>query len=488
MSMSTTLLRPWARLVTAALVLAAPGVLHAQTTGGIEAGVQFDFSLPGARSLGMGGAFVSLADDATAAQANPAGLIALSKPELSIEGRGWNFFSSLPSSGHAFGSPTNVGIDTVADLQFNELKDTNFSAGLISFVYPTERWAVSAYRHQFVNFTNRIQGDGPFRTSVLGVERFNPTRGEIDLDIVSYGGSAAVRLTDELSVGAGVGFYQFDINVINQAFLVRPNGVVIPPGLRQVFTGTGQQFGPADFSAANVGFQQEQIGDDTSVAFNAGFLWRNDNWSLGGAYRQGPVFEYSSRFLFGPAFASEGRTPGSEIQGATPVEFHVPDSFALGASYRVSDALRLNVEYDFVRYSELLNGDGDGRPVETTGKFTSFGNAETRFEGETLVKYLTVDDAHQLRFGGEWIVRTGPPLLAVRFGTWYDPDHRQRFENPDPTNRVLQSYEIGLPKGENEVHFAAGLGVAFSRFRIDGAFDVSPRINTFSISSVFYLK
>jgi len=36
------------------------------------------------------------------------------------------------------------------------------------------------------------------------------------------------------------------------------------------------------------------------------------------------------------------------------------------------------------------------------------------------------------------------------------------------------------------VHVAAGLGVALSRFRIDGAFDISPRINTFSISSVFY--
>jgi long-subunit fatty acid transport protein len=484
----TSLSRPSAAALALALALAAPSAVQAQTTGGIEAGVQFDFSLPGARSLGMGGAFVSLADDATAAQANPAGLVALTKPELSVEGRGWNFFSSLPSSGHAFGSPTNIGIDTVSGLRFNELKDSNFSAGLISFVYPSERWAVSAYRHQFVNFTNRISGEGPFRTSVLGVERFNPSQGQIDLDIVSYGGSAAVRLTDQFSVGAGVGLYQFDIDVVNQAFLVRPNGVVLTPAQRPLFTGTGQQFGPADFSAANVGFEQQQSGDDTAVAFNAGFLWRGDRWSLGGAYRQGPVFEYSSRFLFGPAFASEGFVPGSEIQGATPVEFHVPDSFALGGSYRVNDALRLNVEYDFVRYSELLNGDGNGRPVETTGKFTPFADAQARFEGEALVQYLTVDDAHQLRVGGEYVVKTGPPLVALRFGTWYDPDHRQRFENPDPTNRVLQSYEIGLPKGENEVHFAAGLGLAFSRFRIDGAFDLSPRINTFSISSVFYLK
>ena len=36
---------------------------------------QFSFSNPGARSLGLGGAFVALAADATAAFANPAGLV-----------------------------------------------------------------------------------------------------------------------------------------------------------------------------------------------------------------------------------------------------------------------------------------------------------------------------------------------------------------------------------------------------------------------------
>ena len=37
-------------------------------------GLQFNFGNPGARSLGMGGAFLGLADDASAAEANPAGL------------------------------------------------------------------------------------------------------------------------------------------------------------------------------------------------------------------------------------------------------------------------------------------------------------------------------------------------------------------------------------------------------------------------------
>ena len=40
----------------------------------------------GARATGMGGAFIGIADDATSASWNPAGLIQLEKPEISIVG------------------------------------------------------------------------------------------------------------------------------------------------------------------------------------------------------------------------------------------------------------------------------------------------------------------------------------------------------------------------------------------------------------------
>src|SRR4029453_506818 len=48
-------------------------------------GFQFNFNNPGARALGMGGAFVAVADDATAVVANPAGLTLLQRPEISAQ-------------------------------------------------------------------------------------------------------------------------------------------------------------------------------------------------------------------------------------------------------------------------------------------------------------------------------------------------------------------------------------------------------------------
>ena len=47
--------------------------------------LRFNFINPGGRSLGMGGAFISLANDATAAQANPAGLGFLTRTEYFAE-------------------------------------------------------------------------------------------------------------------------------------------------------------------------------------------------------------------------------------------------------------------------------------------------------------------------------------------------------------------------------------------------------------------
>ncbi len=69
---------------TGVLILLLVELLAPASVSGQEAVVplQFSFSDPGARSMGLGGAFVALADDATAAFANPAGLVQLLRPEV----------------------------------------------------------------------------------------------------------------------------------------------------------------------------------------------------------------------------------------------------------------------------------------------------------------------------------------------------------------------------------------------------------------------
>ena len=63
-------------LITSGLLVSSASVF-AITDLETNSAIPFSFSNPGARSLGMGGAFVGLADDATAAYTNPAGLTQL---------------------------------------------------------------------------------------------------------------------------------------------------------------------------------------------------------------------------------------------------------------------------------------------------------------------------------------------------------------------------------------------------------------------------
>ena len=54
-----------------------------------EATVQFLLITPGARATGMGEAFVSIADDATATYWNPAGLAFQSQRQISVMHSNW---------------------------------------------------------------------------------------------------------------------------------------------------------------------------------------------------------------------------------------------------------------------------------------------------------------------------------------------------------------------------------------------------------------
>src|SRR6266550_8881347 len=84
------------------LLLGATGA-SAQSSSEVNSGLQLNFASPGARSLGIGGAFVGLADDATSAYTNPAGLVNVHRAELSGEMRSWQFTNEFPTRGHAFG-------------------------------------------------------------------------------------------------------------------------------------------------------------------------------------------------------------------------------------------------------------------------------------------------------------------------------------------------------------------------------------------------
>ena len=129
-------------------------------------GLQFNFGNPGARSLGMGGAFLGLADDASAAEANPAGLTILRKPEITLEGRNYQEQQVFTTSG------TFPDLQRTAFSHYSQRIDATFA----SVVYPTKHFTFGAYYHEPL----RNEGTG----QVVPVR--NQFTGEIKTDVPNF--------------------------------------------------------------------------------------------------------------------------------------------------------------------------------------------------------------------------------------------------------------------------------------------------------------
>ncbi len=130
------------------------------------------FTNPGARSIGLGGAFVAIADDATAAFANPAGLVQILRPEISVELRG-----------------TASRLDR--EIPYNLATGVS-GLGFFSFVYPSRSWALALYSHQLAS---------------IGFTFTYPDTLTQEFTVRSYAAAAAFEITEHLSLGAGLSYF-----------------------------------------------------------------------------------------------------------------------------------------------------------------------------------------------------------------------------------------------------------------------------------------
>src|SRR3989442_8438248 len=128
-------------VILACLLTTAPGTARALTDEEIFRDFRFNFVNPGARALGMGGAFIAAGDDATAAQSNPAALHYVNTKEFFVEYRAVRPDTQVFSPTQIGPDPTTSALDPVTNPLFlklrsvNDRADTNF-ASFISFALP----------------------------------------------------------------------------------------------------------------------------------------------------------------------------------------------------------------------------------------------------------------------------------------------------------------------------------------------------------------
>jgi len=436
-------------------VVIAPVMASAQET---PATFEFSFSNPGARSLGLGGAFSALADDATAAFANPAGLVQLQRPEVSLEGRHWSYSTPYIEGGRFEGVPTGTGIDTTDGLRTAVSEEDVTGLSYLSFVYPMGRWSLALYRHQLAAFRARTETQGLFHTDGTGTETYRTfdRRWSTELDIVSYGVAGAYRISDRVSLGIGLVYFDGRLEAPFEWYLPDDD---TPQGT----------FGPNSYLPERQLVNGEMAFDDSDWGLSAGLLWSfAERWSLGAFYRQGPEFRLVYDVRGGPAAQDIDPvfTPGVTILTIeTPMQF--PDVYGLGIAYRSHDGkLAVGFEWDRVEYSTIFDSF-DPEVIETIDDDLDLGTD------------LAADDGDELRLGAEYAFLDSNPVIAVRLGVWIDPDHRFRSISDDPEHRAL------FQPGEDEVHVAVGFGLSFTSFQIDLAADFSDFVDTASLSVIY---
>jgi len=403
--------------------------------------LQFSFSDPGARSMGFGGAFVALADDATAAFANPAGLVQLLKPEVSIEGRSWSYSSPYTVGGRLEGLPSGNGIDTTVGLRTAESDADVTGLSFLSLAYPKGNWSLAFFRHELSNLEFFSETQGLFGGSDCCPIREFDQRATSDLEIVSYGFSTAYRISDKLDLGLGLVYYDADIEANVTQFLWDEDS---PESF----------FGPNSYLQERMLISVRSFADDSDWSLTGGVLWRlSPNWSIGVVYRQGPDIQNGIEGIAGEA-GDFGVPPGEVIGLASAAEVEFPDIYGLGFAYRAPNGrLTVTFQWDHVKYSSIV--------------------ASLELDDQM------VDNADELHLGAEYVFLGSTPIIALRLGTWWEPDHQLRATIDDPLLRAL------LPPGEDEMHYAAGLGVAMRSFQIDLGVDFADRLDTVSLSAIY---
>lgn len=486
MGMTSRPLRSVAAACAVAGTLAAAPRLLAQSNEELNGSLQFNFHTPGARSLGIGRAFTGRADDATAAYANPAGLLWLKEAEVTLEGRNSSFTTIHIDGGRANGEPTGFGIDTLDRPVYSETERDTTGLSFLAVVYPlSPRWRIALYRHELANFEAAIdRSEGVFfalprdRPDRTNQGRVSPVQATMALDLAHVGLSVAYELSDELWGGLGVSYYDFELRSVWEGFSFQPSLPEDP------------SFAPAEFTPQASGGTRIHQGSDEAVAGIAGILWRtlDDRWAAGVVYRQGPELDFSveryRRQAADPPCGQLSDPPvvpcGSLEAPAQTGTFDVPDVFSVGVTFRPRQVWILSAEYDLIDYSDLAPS------------LNVLAIAES--EGIDLSEF-EIEDGEEFHFGVERVLHWRRSEIYLRLGSWYDPAHQLRWvDRPPlsttvadgvvkPTNDAVR-LRVRFPGGEDEVHYTAGAGITFGRYRIDAAADLSDRGDVVSLTGV----
>ncbi|MCP4353985.1 MAG: hypothetical protein GY795_51725 [Desulfobacterales bacterium] len=336
----------------------------------------------GARALGLGGAFIAVADDATAASWNPGGLIQLDYPEVSFV---YNGFHRIEDNDLGV-SPVSSGDQTVSKIGINYL----------SAAYP---FNFKGYNMIFsLNYQHLYGFNRKWNFPLISDSQGISTNHNIDYkqegSLSALGVAYCVRVNTYFSVGLTLNIWEDWLGKNEWEAERYQSGTGIYEG--EAYGLKSSSFDRYSFSGINANF---------------GFIWNiNKKISIGGVFKmpfeadlrherrfKGQIFELTPEYDYTESVAY--------IENET---MDMPMSYGIGLGYKFSEKLRVAFDIYRTEWDDFILTDFEG---QQTSPFTGLSVGES-----------DISPTHQVRMGAEYLFKNSSKyVFPIRGGVFYDP-------------------------------------------------------------------
>lgn len=454
------------------MVLLGSGLGEAQSDGYAFTGINFNFANPGARARGIGGAFVAIADDSTAALANPAGLAYLDR-EVSLE---W----IQDEEEFPVGQLTHGGVEN--EIVFPYLSITPqqdpFRVGAASsssrlnyasLLFPLKRNRLTfalSYGVLAELESRFLVGDSVVCVGLDGVPTMpgageactmsllDPEEGAVPVQ--HFGQTVRYSMTTEV-MGAALGYRLGDRWSV---------GLEVGLGMTE-FDGRAE----IDRSSAALDDRVEvSYGDDEDLLLTVGLLYRADIWGFGLSWRSASHYRIDNALLDSSGNPADGVVP---FEG----ELTVPERAAVGVALYPSDSWVVAAEITRIPYSDVLTRMRPFKGIEAA--------ADIEYQ---------IEDVTELHLGAEYTRFSDRRGWSLRGGWWRDVTHLPYVDESyqdarnDVADRARAVQSVVRAKSKEDVdHFTLGIGLSSGVVRIDAAVDWTDSSGTdLLVSGVVY--
>jgi len=388
----------------------------------------------GARAFGMGGAFIAITDDATAASWNPAGLAQLEKAEASVVFAVNDFDTNFPSLTIEFnGAPLQVS------KQFTSMTGSNID--FFSFTYPFRKGSYKLVPQisfqRVINLSLDPKLEKPFTAS----GQINPTTSftaQFDQDGKSSGGldivsaSFAVQFSSTFSLGAAFNYWFGDQQGnVNSNLTASFDPPIVPP---QTLAEREEVDAEASGFNINLGALLKPV-----PKVNLGFIFKTP-FTLD--------YEETNRSF------SEGEIDSANSFTQTS-DFAYPYSVGLGVAFRPTDQLTFSTDFTFSNWSEGKIKKNERRFLDGTRRTPD----NVPFPGngaDENGEFREQNDTRQLRFGAEYVFLKDQLIIPIRAGFFTNTPY---ITDGNDESISYRGFTVGTGIGVKDFLFDAALVV-----------------------------